>query len=261
MVGKGHLLATTGTAALLLLAPVANAKTIVGTIYGAYDSQCGVGGFDCSFGTGYPVSSNTSNPYDTPNLFIVNSGSNALTSLSVSLAGYQADNNGKTASFTVPDIAPHTVFRLSWNNSSQFSGFSGSTALARYDYDDEYGRTNFTYAGCNAIGAGLCADVGNFDVSITGDLSGNPISSDFSPDNTQDGGNQQGAFVGWEGLDPLGFSETTYDVHTGTAPGVLAYIYSGTNGSQTSVPEPATLSLFGAGLGALAVARRRRKRA
>jgi hypothetical protein len=73
--------------------------------------------------------------------------------------------------------------------------------------------------------------------------------------------NQAGAFVGWEGLNPQGLSETTYDNHSGTEEGVLAYIFTGTKGSNT--PEPATwaMMLTGfAGLGALGTTRWRRKK-
>ena len=263
MAFKAQLLGTAGAAALLVMAaPGAQATKIqVGEIYGSYDAQCGTN-IDCSFGhPTYTMTNNGVNAYDTPNLFFVNtSASTSLTNLSITLTGYQADNNGTTKTFSIPDVGPQTVYRLSW-----LDGYGGTIAgdLFSYDYDDEYGRTNFSNPpNCNSVGQGLCADVGNFDVSLTGLLNGNaldPIASSFSPDNTQGGGNQQGAFVGWEGLDPQGFSESVYDAHSGSTPGVLAYIYSGTSGSQTSVPEPATLSLFGAGLGALAVARRRRK--
>ena len=73
-----------------------------------------------------------------------------------------------------------------------------------------------------SVGLAFCAKVGNFDLKLTGMLNGGPISSSFSPDNTQDGGNQQGTFVGWEGVSPGGYSESMYDNHSGTTPGVLA---------------------------------------
>jgi hypothetical protein len=251
---KAQLFATTAAAAVLLLAQASGAqagKTIVGDIYGSYDAQCG-SNIDCTFGTtGLTFATNGGTQYDTPSLFIVNKGNLAFTNLSIAMTGYQANNNGLTGSFGPITVAAHSIYDITWN------GALTPGNLFAYDYDDEYGKTT-TSPACQAQGSGLCAHVGNFDVKLTGTLNGNSISSDFSPDNTQGGGNQQGAFVGWEGLDPNGFSESTYDNHSGSQPGILAYIYTGTTGKQ-SAPEPATLSLVGAGLGALGLARRRRK--
>jgi hypothetical protein len=64
--------------------------------------------------------------------------------------------------------------------------------------------------------------------------------------------------VGWEGIDPSGWSENPlYDVHTGSLSGVLANIYVGT---PPSVPEPGVLGMFGFGallIGLFAGLRRR----
>jgi PEP-CTERM motif len=129
-----------------------------------------------------------------------------------------------------------------------------------YDYDDTYGSTSRNPA-C-VVDSAICAKVGNFDVSITGTLSGGPVSADFSPDNTQDGGNVAHTFVGWEGINPSGWSEPIYDNHSGTTPGVMAYIFTGTHGTQTPEPSTWAMMLGGfAGLGSLALARRRRKAA
>ncbi len=89
--------------------------------------------------------------------------------------------------------------------------------------------------------------VGNFSVIIHGTISGgafngDPIFTSFSPTT-----NFTGGFVGWEGLDPTGLSETTYGAHVGTFDGTMAEIVIG-----TGVPEPSTwaMMLLGfAGLG------------
>ena len=152
-----------------------------------------------------------------------------------------------------PNVGANSTLQLVWN------GPTTAGNMFAYDYDDEYGSTAFNSA-CLAVGLGICAQVGNFDVKITGTLSGGPIAADFSPDNTQDGGNVAHTFVGWEGINPSGWSESIYDNHSGTTPGVMAYIFTGTHGTQT--PEPATWAMMlggFAGLGSLALARRRRK--
>jgi hypothetical protein len=89
--------------------------------------------------------------------------------------------------------------------------------------------------------------VGNFSVTIHGTIlggafNGDPIVTTFSPTT-----NFTGGFVGWEGLNPTGLSETTYDNHTGTFSGTMAQIAIG-----TEAPEPSTwaMMLLGfAGLG------------
>ena len=71
---RKHLIATASVLALLALsAPqAAHAKTIVATIYGSYDAECGTN-IDCTSGrTGYTFATNGGTQYDTPSLFIVN---------------------------------------------------------------------------------------------------------------------------------------------------------------------------------------------
>jgi hypothetical protein len=256
---KMELASTTAmAAALLVLSQGALAKTKVADIFGSYDAQCGIN-IDCTFGTGFSVTvvgtngSSSPTEYDTPSLFIENPTAFTMTGASITATGYQAGNMGVTGTISLPNIPSHTILDVVW------AGPTTKGDIFAYDYDDSFGHTQ-TNAGCT-VGQALCALVGNFDVKFGATLNGGPISSDFSPDNTQDGGNQQGAFVGWEGLNPSGLSETVYDNHSGSTPGVLAFIFTGTQGSN--VPEPATwaMMLTGfAGLGALGMTRWRRKK-
>lgn len=265
---KTQLASTTAVAALLALSGSAHAKTIVADLYGSYDAECGINITDCSFGTGLPVTtwytngsySPTWGSYDTPSLFIVNTGSKSLTGLTLAATGYQGVNNGGTQSITIPNVAGGSVLDIVWQDGY---AYQAPGTFFNYDYDDSYFSTNFTTPYCAPEGYSYCALIGNFDLSLKGTLNGGPISSDFSPDNTQDGGNVAGTFVGFEGVNPQGWTESIYDNHSGTTPGVLAYIYTGTHGCQTcTIPESSTwaMMLTGfAGLGSLALARRRRK--
>jgi len=88
-------------------------------------------------------------------------------------------------------------------------------------------------------------------VTMTAMWNGQPIFAQFSPDNTQDGGNVAGTFVGWEGIAPDGFSETTFDSHSGIQAGVLADILVGT---PPGVPEPSTWAMMLVGFAGLGYA-------
>lgn len=289
---KRELLSATSATALMLLCQSAHAG-VVGTIIGAYDSQClvncGSGGTTLLNGTTLKTySNNGGNPFDTPSLYIENTGSTPWTNVTITLTGYQDKADGgsdttfntgggpaSTTTLTLPNIAGNSIFQLIWSGGSGGGVTLTTTSglnLFTYDYDDLEGGTasgtdpGTKPTGGNTCGSGsgtatnLCSYVGNFDVKFSALLGGQPIAANFSPDNTQGGGNVAGTFVGWVGLDADGFSETHYDAHSLTFPGTLAVITTGTQGLQTTVPEPGTLALFGGGLGALGLLRRRRKR-
>jgi hypothetical protein len=100
------------------------------------------------------------------------------------------------------------------------------------------------------------ARVGNFDVTFTalisgGTFDGQSVFSVFSPTH-----NATGGFVGWEGLDEKGFSESPFDVHNDVITGNLANIELGT--PPPGVPEADVWALMLMGFfGAGAMLRRR----
>jgi hypothetical protein len=225
---RNEILTATGAMAVLLLSQTVQANPIlVSTINGCYD--CHV--------------------YDTPSLEFSNPTAFPFTNVQLTLNAYQGLNNGDTQTQSIPDI-PVGGNVYSW------SGVAGHHQLFASDYDDEWGQESATFNPDCIVGQSLCSHVGNFDVTFTAIWNGQPIFSQFSPDNTQGPGNAAGTFVGWLGLDPSGLSETIYDQHSNGGPnGVLANIYVGT--PPSSVPEPGTLSLLG--IGGAALFRRLRK--
>lgn len=237
---KGILTAT-GAAAMLLLAQAAHATPVqVGTVNGFYDVDL----------------------YDTPSIHITNTDSTfSFTDVVLTLTGYQGQNNGLVQSRLIGNVGPGATEIYTWTE-----GYGGTIQgdLFSYDYDDS-GKSP-SPSQCDVsdpISAGLCADVGNFYVTLTAMFDGMPIYSQFGPDPCNPSGvapfstcngNVPGTFIGWEGLDPAGYSETSYDSHSDGGPsGVLANIYIGT--PPTPVPEPGTLSLLA--LGGFGMIRRR----
>jgi hypothetical protein len=224
-------------AALAMLGvPAAAHATTVATIDGCYD--CAV--------------------YDTPTLTFHNTSGGTLINAMITLTPYQPG----TLDFSVAPqtrslgtlAAGDTVFNWTDGQPSVVKG-----DLFSYDFDDSYGNSPPGYTNPNCvIGGALCSLVGNFSVTFTatisgGTFNGDPVFSVFSPAT-----NQTGHFIGWEGLDPTGLSETVFDQHSGstsTVNGTLANIDIGT--PPTTVPEPGTLSLLG--IGAFGLVRRFRK--
>jgi PEP-CTERM motif len=282
-----NLVRTTTVAAAVaaaLGAMPAQSLELVSTIYGVYDAQaCGVNA-SCLSGSvapGYANDAGASNVgyalgYDTPTLFINNNTGFAFTNVQLTLTAYQGINAGSVTNLSLgavnggsSTIAANTLYALVWDQGGAGAGNAipagGTTSanLFTFDYDDMYAGNSGAPAcfGPGSSGGSFCEHPGNFDVTFTAQWDGLAISAVFSPDNTQGPGNAAGAFVGWEGMDPTGLGETVYDNHTGSVAGVLANIYVGTPNQITGVPEPATLGLLGAGLGALGLARRRRKSA
>ena len=195
---------------------------------------------------------------DTPNLFIHNTTGFDFTNVVLSGQAYNGSNsllpagldiNQTTGPYhltqekTLGTIAAGTELHYAFEDGGQFCGPGVNTGdLFAGDYDDTYGCSTADHPG-------------NAKFTFTAMWNGMPIFAQFSPDV-----NATGGFLGFLGLDPSGGAETSYDnggAASGTGEfGVLANIYVGT---PPGVPEPLTLTLFGAGLAGLGALRRRRK--
>ncbi len=235
-------------AAGALLAAVAAAPasaTTVATISGCYD--CGV--------------------FDTPSLIFNNTTGGTLTNAQIVLHGYQGQNDGLTATVDLGTLAGGST-QYFWGSLPGVSSSTSPGNLTAYDYDDEYIGTSAIIPDPTCGGGGCApgggaqwyAQVGNFNVTFTATVSGGAYGGDavfsvFSPNS-----NATGGFVGWEGLDPNGFSESPlYDVHTGVVTGDLANIDLGLP-PPPGLPEPATWAMMLVGFGGLGVAMRSRRK-
>jgi hypothetical protein len=192
--------------------------------------------------------------YDTPELIFNNTTAYAFTNAQMVLTPYQPgtldySTAAQTVNLGTMNAGVNTT--VIWGNAGPF--FAN-------DWDDNWGNSSAPNSAC-VQPYPFCALVGNFKVTFTATWA-NPaynsgagvlISSVFSPTN-----NATGGFVGWEGLDPNGLSETVYDAHSGAITGHLADIVIGPPVETT--PLPAALPLFASGLGALGLLGWRRKR-
>jgi len=216
--------------AALALSASAPAGTVVATIGGCYD--CGV--------------------YDTPSLIFDNTTGGTLNNAQILLTGYQGLNLGQTATVNLGALAGGST-QIFWGSLPGVSGATSAFNLTGYDYDDDFVGTSHILpnSGATANCGGTCvsgggptwyAQTGNFSVTFTATVSGGTYNGDavysvFSPTT-----NATGGFVGWQGLDANGFSEQSFDAHTGIITGHLADISLGVPPPPTSAPEidPAT---------------------
>jgi hypothetical protein len=212
--------------------------TIVATIVGAYDKDL----------------------YDTPELDLTNSSGGQLINAQMVLRGYQPGTNNFGIVQTVP-LSPGYSFLngsttdIIWGQIPGFANYPSvgpAGSLTSYDYDDEWGNTpaGYTNPAC-VVGAALCSPVGNFSVTFTatisgGTFNGDPVFSVFSPTT-----NFTGGFVGWEGINQDGVSESVFDEHSGSFSGTLAIVQIGT---PPATPEPSTWAMMLIGFGGLGFA-------
>jgi hypothetical protein len=191
--------------------------------------------------------------YDTPELKINNSTNYDFTNAQMVLTPYQPgqlDSSTPPQTVSLGTISANTINSVIWGNAGP---------LFAYDWDDNWGNAAAGNSAC-VQPYPFCAHVGNFKVTFTATWAnpaynggaGIEISSVFSPTT-----NATGGFVGWEGLDPTGLSETVYDAHTGSITGTLAYIDVGP--PTSAVPEPSTWAMMILGFAGIGFMAYRRK--
>jgi hypothetical protein len=197
--------------------------------------------------------------YDSPELIFNNTSGGALTGVQLVLYGYQPGtlNYGISQTVAIPDMAAGSTTYVDWGSIPGAPSGTTPGNLTAYDYDDEWGNTpgGFYDPAC-VVGGSLCSLVGNFKVTFTATISGGayngqPVYSVFSPTS-----NYTGGFVGWQGLDPTGLSETVYDQHSGSFSGTMAIIQIGT--VPPAIPEPSTWAMMLLGFAGLGFAGYRR---
>jgi len=247
-------------AAALLLGSAALASAaradVVATIDGAYDSSCSEDPVCNNAVTSllYTFSSNTgvaynASSYDTPVIYIINSSGYDMNVASLTGFRYQGGANGidltDTAAGFPATIAANSVYAYIWNTGGGNCGPGLGTNLFANDYDDLLGCSTSDQPGNVQL---------TFSATLAGGPDAGPIYAQFSPTT-----NYTGSFVGFEGLDETGNAESVWDAHSGTEVGTLAVIQTGI--APENVPEPITLSLFGAGVAGAAALRRRKSKA
>ena len=211
--------------------------------------------------------------FDTPALQIANTTGGTMTNLSMTLLGYQGVNSGLQQTLSLSNLADGVTQTYIWGSlpggAGGLGGYFTPHDLTSYDYDDEYaGTTNQISTsdcgypqGCvSGGGPQYYAQPGNFQVTISATISGGiyngqNVFSQFSP-----ASNATGVFNGWQGLNPAGYSESPYDIHSGGFTNDLANIYLG-DAPPPGVPEPAAWALMLIGFGSVGAALRRRRTA